>query len=94
VLPELSTLSSYRDQPNAGRVTGLVVVEPDEAQIAANFDGREGDPQHFRAHASLMNQTWLVAECERLGVPVLEARPWATAAERAVRALAESRPSA
>lgn len=94
VLPELSTLSSYGDQPNSGRVTGFVVAEPDEAQIAANFDGREGDPQHFRAHASLVNQTWLLDESVRLGVPVVEARPWATAAERTAAVLSEGPPSA
>lgn len=88
-LPTLAAQTHFLDQPNNGRVRAIIVYEPDEAQIVANFLAREPDEgeQTFRAHISWRHGEWLKAEAERLGIPVLPARPWETVFERALAAL-------
>jgi 2-phosphoglycerate kinase len=91
LLPEL--VAAMRDDPSnarRGRVRGLFVHEPDEARIAENYQCREGDPQHDRAHASWVLDRWLHGECRRLGVPIIAARPWHAVVDRAVAVLANS----
>ena len=89
LLPELATMATYGDEPNDGRVRALFLSEPDEAQIAANYEAREGGAQPERARASWLFDTFLCAECDRHGVPVVAARPWDSVVERALAALAE-----
>jgi 2-phosphoglycerate kinase len=86
VTPALGLMDAFDQEADRGRVRGLFLHDA-EAQIAANFGGREGDSQEFRAHASWLNGEWLREECARLGVPNLSARPWNSAVERAVAAL-------
>jgi len=84
LLPEMAT---YGDELNEGRVRALFVSEPDEKQIAANYVAREGGAEPARARASWMFDAVLRSECDRLGVPVVAARPWDSVVERAVAAL-------
>jgi 2-phosphoglycerate kinase len=88
VTPALATMDRFDDQPNSGRVRAVFLYE-DESQIEKNYGGREGDGQVFRAHASWLNGQWLQQECASLQIPGLAARPWATAADRAVALLDE-----
>jgi len=90
LLPELAAFDSYDDEPADGRIRALFVYEKDEAQIAANFLAREGTEQQHRPHSSWLHSDWLRAECDRLGVPAIPARPWPTVIDRAVAALADA----
>jgi 2-phosphoglycerate kinase len=84
VLPELATKTLFANETNEGRVKALFVYEEDELQIATNYLAREGETQPLRAHWSWLANQWLRAECERLGIPAIPARPWNTVVERAI----------
>lgn len=86
LLPDLAIRSAYDSVPAAGRVRGLFLYD-DEAQIERNYLAREGRPQVGRARASWRYSEWLRGEAERLGVPTIAARPWATVLERACATL-------
>lgn len=86
LLPALATQAEFNGIPAAGRVRGLVLYEPDEAQIFRNYLAREGREQPARAHASWNHSEWLRAEAVRLGLPAVPARPWETQLERCLAA--------
>ncbi len=88
LLPEWANTASFAGEPNDGRVRAVFVSEDDEAQLLANFLAREGDLQQQRAHASSAVDRWLRSECARVGVPTVAARPWATAVDRTLAAVA------
>jgi 2-phosphoglycerate kinase len=77
-----------REDRNAGRVRALFVDEADEQQIAANFVDRQGGDATLPARTSWLKARWLRAECSRLELPTVAARPWATATDRALARLA------
>jgi hypothetical protein len=87
--PALAAQPSYAGQPNDGRVRGVFLHEPDERQLVTNYLQREPDtgPQTVRARVSVLYGHWLKAEAERLGVAVVEARPWETVFERVLSGL-------
>ncbi len=89
LLPGLAAADAYGGQANGGRVRGLFLREPSQAQLEANFARREpaAGTQPLRARVSSLWDAWFAAECERLGVPTLPARPWATVLERALQTL-------
>ena len=89
ILPELAARQTFLGQPNRGRVRGLLLHEPDEQQLLANYLRREpaAGPQPKRAAVSGRHGLWLKAEAERHGLPVIPARPWNTLAGRALAAL-------
>lgn len=65
------------------RVRSFFVHEPDREQIVRNYLAREGgDAQGFRAEVSAAYGEWIAGECERLGIRLVEARPWETLLER------------
>ncbi len=88
ILPTVAIQDVYAGVPNNGRVQGLFLHE-EEAQIARNYELREGGEQSGRAQISWRNSEWLRVEAERLGVPTLPARPWETVFDRALAVLAE-----
>lgn len=87
LLPEVTVRDSYAGHPAEGRVRAIFIVERDEAQIARNYFAREGEEQSGRARTSWRYSEWLRQEAERLGVPVIEARPWDTVFERCLEAI-------
>lgn len=87
ILPSLATLPEYAGVPADDMVRAIVIGEDDEAQINRNFLEREGEPQPVRAHASWRHNAWLRQEAERLGIPVVSARPWETLLARAIAAV-------
>ncbi len=91
LLPSLAVRPSYDGTPADGRVRALIVYEPEEAQIARNYEAREGEPQGDRSRWSWNHSEWLRREAERLGIPALPARPWETVVERALPLLETSR---
>ena len=87
-LPEI--LSPESRQPGAPmeRVAAAWLYEPDEGQIKRNLNAREPEHDHTkRARVSWLHGEWLRAECERLGLVALPARPWETVLERVIRAI-------
>lgn len=90
ILPVLAALPKFGEYANNGRVRGVFIDEPDEAQIVANFLAREPDygPQAKRARVSWLYNQWLKQEAERLGLRSLPARPWDMLFERLLACLA------
>jgi hypothetical protein len=70
-------------------VRAVLLHEPDAAQIAANLLVREptAGPQYQRAEVGRAYGEWLAREAAAVGVPVVPARPWASALDRVVQAL-------
>ncbi len=88
--PDLAARASFGDQPNGGRVRAVFLHEADEDQLVENYLRREpaDEPQLLRARVSVLKSRWLKHEAERLGVPVVEARPWDTVFDRVLAAVA------
>jgi 2-phosphoglycerate kinase len=87
LLPQLAAQALFDGKANEGRVQSIFIDEADELQIAANYAARENEEQLGRAHSSWLYNQWLHAECERLGIPVLAARPWQAVVERVIARL-------
>jgi 2-phosphoglycerate kinase len=83
ILPETVAALAGDDE----RVRGLFLREDDEAQAAANLFAREGGDVALRARTSSLASQWLGRECERVGMPSIDARPWDTAVDRAIELL-------
>lgn len=86
IQPAFANSETFDGVPAAGRVRSVFVYDTLE-QFASNIAAREGEEQPRRAQISWDYSEWLRAECERLGVPSISARPWETAVERALRAI-------
>ena len=70
------------------KVKAVYIYEPDKDQIVQNYLAREGgELQHFRADVSADYGEWLVDTCEKLGIKVVEARPWDTVVDRIIESL-------
>ncbi|HYZ13121.1 MAG TPA: hypothetical protein VFA08_05880 [Actinomycetota bacterium] len=87
ILPSLAMQRTYDGVAADGHVRAVFIVEEDEDQLARNFLTREGEEQPRRARASWCYSEWLREECERIRVPAIASRPWATTLERALAAL-------
>lgn len=89
LLPSTAVLRSFAGQPAAGRVSAIVLIEPDLATLTRNFRKREHarGEQTTRGKVSLEYGRWLANEALACGVPLVEARPWATLETRVVAAL-------
>jgi 2-phosphoglycerate kinase len=75
------------DLPGVGAV---LLHEDDVDQITANLLAREpaAGPQRKRAEVSAAYAKWLARQADEAGVPVVPMRPWTTAIDRVVAALA------
>jgi len=76
-----------------GEVRCAFLHEPSTDRIAENYRLREpeaGD-QSFRAAVSAAYSRWLAEDAARVGIPVVGARPWRTAAMRVLCRIAEGR---
>jgi 2-phosphoglycerate kinase len=87
--PALAARDAFGDEPNAGRVRGVFLYEPDEGQIVQNFLEREPatGPQTTRARVSLLRAAWIRETCRELGIAALPARPWDTLFDRVLDAV-------
>jgi len=75
-------------------VQGVFLFDDDESQIKANLRMREPDGGDMTARARV---SWLCGEalrreCDRIGVPALNARPWQTLTERVRGVLPDAGP--
>lgn len=89
ILPAFAALSAYDREDNNGRVQGVFLIEPDEAQLRENYLEREpenGD-QAKRARVSYLYGQWLEQEARRFHLPTVLARPWADVFERIITAI-------
>jgi 2-phosphoglycerate kinase len=70
-------------------VRAVVIAEPDEDRIVANYRSREPETgeQRARAQVSVLVQAELSARAARAGVPVVAARPWSGSVDRVDAAL-------
>ncbi|WP_218577584.1 hypothetical protein [Phytohabitans rumicis] len=92
LLPELAT--GYA----GGAVRAVVIDEPDEDQIVANYRAREPGygEQRNRARVSAMIGAQLAGRAVRCGIAVVPARPWTDLLDRvdnALRGLGSGGPS-
>lgn len=72
-------------------VKALFVHEPDKNQIVQNYLAREGGaPQHYRTDISAAYGAWIANACGHLAIPLVNARPWDTALQRAVASLSSA----
>ena len=70
------------------KVKSVYINEPDKNQILQNYLAREGgELQHFRADISIEYGAWLVNTCEKLGIKVIESRPWNTGVDRIIESI-------
>lgn len=92
LLPSTAVQASFAGQPAAGRVSAIVLIEPDRATITRNLSRREPakGEQTTRAAVSREYGNWLANEAVVCGVPIVEARPWPTAEARVLTALERS----
>ena len=89
ILPSFAASSAFDGVVAGGRV-GSVFLYDSEEQLATNIVAREGEEQAGRARISWNYGQWLRTECDRYGLPAIGARPWDTAVDRALDALARS----
>jgi 2-phosphoglycerate kinase len=70
-------------------VRAVVIAEPDEDRIVANYRSREleAGEQRVRAQVSVRVDAELSARAARAGVPVVAARPWSGSVDRVDAAL-------
>jgi 2-phosphoglycerate kinase len=86
IQPAFAASETFDGVPAAGRVRSVFVYDTLD-QFAVNIAAREGEDQPRRAHISWSYSEWMRAECQRLGVASIPARPWETAVDRALDAI-------
>jgi len=73
---------------NHPQVRSIFIHEYEQQQIVQNYAAREGgDFQHGRAEVSIAYSDWIADTCKRLGLDVIESRPWSTVLSRAIMCL-------
>jgi len=82
LLPELATA-------HAGAVRAVVLTEPEQPQLMANYRSREPDhgEQRHRARVSVLIGARLAGRAHQHGIAVVPARPWADQLDRIDAAL-------
>jgi 2-phosphoglycerate kinase len=66
-------------------VKSLFINEPDKNQIIQNYLNREGgEKQNYRAEVSVAYNNWLKVSSEKLGIKIIEARPWNSVLKRII----------
>ena len=70
------------------KVKSIFIYEPDKDQIVQNYLAREGgELQNFRADVSAEYGAWLVDAGNKLGIKVIESRPWKTTVYRTLKCI-------
>lgn len=87
--PALAAQASFSGHRNDRRVRAVFLYEPEEQQLLNNYMLREPErgQQTKRAQVSWLHGQRLKQEAERLGLPVVAARPWDTVLERTIAAV-------
>ncbi len=89
LVPSFAARTSFRGIPANGRVASVFLHEPDEAQLVANYAGREpaDGEQRLRARVSALFGEWIAAEAALHGAPVIGPRPWSSLERRVLAVL-------
>jgi 2-phosphoglycerate kinase len=89
LLPSLLARADIQAWDPDGRVQAVVVAPPDEEMILRNMlergrgiPGRSETDLCLNAEANWLYGTWLVAEAQRFGMPVVDAMPFASLGDR------------
>ncbi len=70
------------------KVKKVYIYEADKNQIIQNYLSREGgELQHFRADISAEYGDWLVDSCTKLGIKVIQAKPWDSVVGRIIESI-------
>ena len=81
ILPEFSP--SF----NNPKIASIFIHEPSKEQILQNYQAREGQIQQFRADVSHAYGNWLMEECTKHGISVIQSRPWDSLIERVINSI-------
>lgn len=99
IVPAMAAKRTFAGLEVVDRVRAVFLVEPDEAVIlrtmldrGRGIDRLTEPEQRTQVHASWLYGQWLRTQAERHGLPVVEARPWATLADRVRDIVDEPRP--
>ncbi|GHO83708.1 hypothetical protein KSZ_17140 [Dictyobacter formicarum] len=91
ILPELVERPLLQPYVAHGQLQMVFLQETDADRLRANIEARargtaQFSPQELQteARAKWLYSQWLTADATRLHLPVLEARPWETLAERII----------
>lgn len=97
ILPSLFTRPAIRSGADAGHVRGVMVVESDEEQLrraivgrARGIAARSALELATEARAKWQFGNWITCEAHEHALPVVEARPRASLADRLVAAIGRS----
>jgi 2-phosphoglycerate kinase len=93
LLPSMTARPAFRGREASGAVRAVVLVEPDVRALTNNYVGREPSAgrQAKRAEVSRRYGDWLARQAVMVDVPVVPARPWATAEARVQAAFDQER---
>lgn len=73
---------------NSPEIKAIFVREPDKDQIMQNYLSREGgELQEYRAQISIAYGEWQADTCKKLGIEMVESRPWNTGLHRVIESL-------
>jgi 2-phosphoglycerate kinase len=78
ILPELPASFS-----NA-RIKSVFIYEHSKEQILQNYLERDKEIQEYRADVSYSYGNWLIENCSKYNVPIVESRPWNNLMERVI----------
>lgn len=84
ILPELA--AAFQNP----RIKSVFIHEPSKEQILQNYLAREGSHQQFRAEGSYSYGRWLVDNCTKFNIPIVESRPWDTLMKRTIDTLSST----
>jgi 2-phosphoglycerate kinase len=94
IVPALIARPLLREYATDAQVRAVFLVEPDEAALLANIAargrvvaGQSDAERRTEARAKWLYGQWLATEAGRLGLPVLEPRPWDTLDARLAAAI-------
>lgn len=75
---------------NHPKIKKVFIHETEKDQVVRNYLAREGgDPQDYRAEISIEYSASLAEQCEKLGIPVVKARPFDSVTDRVVELLSK-----
>ncbi|HZG67552.1 MAG TPA: hypothetical protein VEZ12_12465 [Herpetosiphonaceae bacterium] len=93
ILPSVVACPLVHEHVSAGSVAAVFLIESDERVLLDNMllrsrgiADRRGSELRVEARAKWLFGQWLAGEAHRHGLPVLEARPWSSLAERILQA--------
>lgn len=94
ILPSLAAQHSFAGFDIESGVRSVFLYEPEEnvirdSMIARGRGFQDNSPTHqnTQVRVSWLYGQWIREEAERLGLPVLEARPWATLPDRIIEVI-------